>query len=247
MPTAEVERIFGLGVYSPAEAARYARFNQKKITNWSFGWSANGKHYEGFLDPDLPRVKGSRSISFLTMIEFCLIQRLSENPEVRISTQKVRKAAEAAVRVKHIHHPFAWKWLRTDGQDFFALFGSDPDNCDYALQLTGRHGVDEHADFGQFVFATIVEPFFKEIDFVGNYAGKWYPLAREEHENRLVVLDPEVRFGAPTIAGTRVPTAAIEEQRHFDIPADEIAAWYGITVEQVEAAWEFERTYPRAA
>jgi hypothetical protein len=71
----------------------------------------------------------------------------------------------------------------------------------------------------QAVFAQIIRPFLKELEFAeGTGLVRWWPLG----EQRLVVLDPTRNFGRPIVARHGVPTevlasaARVTSSSHFD-------------------------------
>lgn len=51
-----------------------------------------------------------------------------------------------------------------------------------------------------------------------------------------IVVDPTVRFGKPVIEGTRVPVAPIMGKLAGGMSAADVAAEYGIAVDDVQAA-----------
>jgi uncharacterized protein (DUF433 family) len=67
-----------------------------------------------------------------------------------------------------------------------------------------------------------------------------------------VTADPQVAFGKPVIAGTRVPVALVLGQLGGGVPVAELCAEYDLTPEQVQAAvrygaWLAEQETVRAS
>jgi uncharacterized protein (DUF433 family) len=67
-----------------------------------------------------------------------------------------------------------------------------------------------------------------------------------------VTADPQVSFGKPVIAGTRVPVALVLGQLGSGVPIAELCAEYDLTPEQVQAAirygaWLAEQETVRAS
>lgn len=54
-----------------------------------------------------------------------------------------------------------------------------------------------------------------------------------------ITADPEVAFGKPVIAGTRVPVALVLGQLATGVPEAEICADYDLTQEQIHAALRY--------
>jgi uncharacterized protein (DUF433 family) len=73
-----------------------------------------------------------------------------------------------------------------------------------------------------------------------------YPPSRNPGEvsPRIVVLDPKVRFGRPTLAGRGVPTDTLFERYQAGDSPTELAQDYGITTDEVDEAIRFESGQP---
>lgn len=54
-----------------------------------------------------------------------------------------------------------------------------------------------------------------------------------------IVVDPAVRFGKPVIRGTRVPVATVVGKLAGGLSAEEVAADYGLTLDDVQAALSY--------
>lgn len=70
-----------------------------------------------------------------------------------------------------------------------------------------------------------------QFDDEDGCALRWYPRGRDG----LVVVDPRIAFGAPTITGTGVALHIIQERLASDETPAMIAADFGLTVAQVDA------------
>ncbi len=69
-----------------------------------------------------------------------------------------------------------------------------------------------------------------------------FPFTRdpEEASPRLVILDPRIRFGRPTLVGTGLPTDIIHERHQAGDSVAELADDYGIGAELIEEAIRYE-------
>lgn len=54
-----------------------------------------------------------------------------------------------------------------------------------------------------------------------------------------IVVDPDIRFGRPVIAGTRVPAELVVAKLAGGMAPQEVADEYGITLEDVRAALSY--------
>lgn len=217
----------GRGVYSIAEAARYVGVDTATVGRWAFGY----RDYRSIVDPDLPMIGKRKAFSFLALMEIYLMARFKA---VGIAPEKFRTAAGAVASREGIAHPFAFEhldqFMRHDNRDFFYRSGDDWE------QLTGRNR-------GNITWNEVVEPYLQEVEFESEYARRWFP----PNTDRLIVLDPAIRLGAPVISGTRVPTANIMSQVAAGDEDWFVAECYGLSVEQVRAASRFEKRLKKAA
>ncbi len=86
----------------------------------------------------------------------------------------------------------------------------------------------------QGVFDDAVRLYLRKITFdPSGRAQRWLPAPG-------VLLDPRIQAGAPCIAGTRVPTATVAELADQET-IDDVAADFGLSIEQVRDAVEFQQ------
>lgn len=71
-----------------------------------------------------------------------------------------------------------------------------------------------------------------------------FPFTRDIAQNspRIVVMDPRIRFGQPTVKG--VPTIVLAERWRAGDSATELAEDYSLTTEEVEEALRYESSLP---
>jgi uncharacterized protein (DUF433 family) len=90
---------------------------------------------------------------------------------------------------------------------------------------------------GQYAFPEILNRYLHQIDFAtdSRMASRWWPLGKK----RPVVLDPNIVFGAPIIAGTRIPVKSIVDALEAGEPKKSVCAWFGLRPRQLSAAVAF--------
>lgn len=96
---------------------------------------------------------------------------------------------------------------------------------------------------GQLTIPEITEKLSDKLDFENiseyGFARRWYPQGRQVP----IVIDPEISFGKPTVAGYSVPTANI-----FDLYLGEskqyktVSQWFDIPLPEIKAAVQFEHS-----
>ena len=103
---------------------------------------------------------------------------------------------------------------------------------------------------GQQQFRDVVEPsLFKDVVFVGDVPGQWFPIGREKP----VVIRPDRAFGAPHVVDTGVRTDVLADtvtaEGGDEAAIRSVASWFGLTEEQVRAATQAETEWrtPAAA
>ncbi len=216
--------------YSVAEAGRLARLTSGRVRRWLRGYEYSyGDAVRG--QPPVLQGSGTESsyASFLDLVDLLFVKRFLDHG---VSLQKVRRALDEARRLLGTDH-FARQTFFTDGGSIFL-----------ELQEGARRGrgeaILELMSGGQWVIAPVIRELARQIEFESpeGLASRWYPLG----QNRPVVLDPTVSFGAPSIAGRGVKTINIHDL--FVAENENLAsvrAWWDLTDDEIQAAVDFER------
>lgn len=79
------------------------------------------------------------------------------------------------------------------------------------------------------------QEFYERVTWEGGVAIRWRPDARQESP---VVIDPDVRFGAPSVGG--ISTEILREQDLAGEEESDLAATYGLSLAQVHWALSYE-------
>lgn len=211
--------MLGKGMYALPEAARLLRTPSVTLRHWFSGTGADRGH---ILRSDYHRTEGRYVLSFLDLIDALTVLTLRE---MGFSLQLLRRAAQVLRREIHPSHPFAHSRLARLGRQLL-LETADELGAAELREVLSR----------QEVFAKGLEPVLRHVDYEGiqNLASRW--AIREG-----IVIDPSVCFGKPVVQGTGVATYVLA--RSFDAnegDAAVVAAFYGVSAQQVERAVEFE-------
>lgn len=232
--------LLGVGIYTRAEAARLLHLSPGRVSSWVRGyryrWGPRTSRRAGSQPPvintDIPSIDGALSISFLELMELRVVRQFRHRG---IPLQTVRVAWHHASQAFGSTHPFADHRVFVDGLKIFAAAGNsgNPD----LLEISSRR-----SPF-QLNAGPIFERSLQEIDFdEGGLARRWWPRGQTVP----IVLDPQIAFGAPTVAGTRVSTQTLALYAKGN-RVDEVAYALRLAPEQVEAAVQFETQLARAA
>ncbi len=228
-----VQSLLGVGIYYPAEGARFLRVPAYSLRRWAQGytyWSENHRTRAAsrpVIRPDLPVIRGQRALSFLELMELRVVAELRRRG---LSLQHIRTAAQVAREVLQTKHPFATRRIFTDRKRILAYLEPEPQGYAMIELVKERHH--------QLIFGQILEPLLEDLDFdqESGIAQRWWPLGKRSP----VVLDPKICFGAPTITGTRVRTDILAGMAKAEAPVASARA-FDVPVAAVKAALEFER------
>lgn len=220
----------GIGIYSPAEAAFYARVSQQIMTRWVFG-DAKGK-------PVIERELRNSPEKIVTFLDF--IQTLAVR-EVRnrhgLPLQRIRQGVDAARKRYSIEYPLACRhtiFLFSDqrgeghGEIVIRLPSETAEVKEQYVQLTGK-------DKGNLMMIPIVERFLDDLQFDSEtgLACEYSPLA---DEGASIVLNPHRRFGEPIVEPGGYTAETLWHATNTEGGIKEAAEAYGITVGEVELA-----------
>lgn len=169
---------------------------------------------------------GTSFASFLDLIDLLFARRFIK---YGVSLQKLRKALDEAAEILHTDH-FARRSFFTDGRNIY-------------LQVREEgNAILELLSGGQWVIPDIIKELSHQIDFdsATELALRWYPMGPDG----LVVLDPMISFGSPTIVGRGIATGNV-----FDLfMAEErrvrpVCRWMDLAPNEVNAAVRFEEQF----
>jgi uncharacterized protein (DUF433 family) len=209
----------GVGLYSLADAARLIRTPVKNIRRWA-------SHIDGVI----PRIldPAEQTITFVELMELYFIKMFRDEG---VSLQTIRRASKAAAAKFDAAYPFSVKRFDTDGRAIFATL----------RQSTKSEFLIEDLEKGQLVFATIMRPFFRKLEYAPtSEIARFWPLSKRGR----VVLDPARKFGKPIDFETGIPTRVITDALSAGAgqSPETVARWLGIPLAAVNAAVAFERS-----
>jgi uncharacterized protein (DUF433 family) len=225
----------GTGIYGRADAARLLRVNASTLRRWVGGYTFRYKtratetverRKPPVVVSDLPTIDRKVALSFVELMELRVVKALVDR---EFSLQAIRVMAEIAAEHFRTTHPFASRRVYTDGQKVFAEVTRHLDRHPDVVELT-------RGKIAQVIAGGLFEPFLREIDFDEKtaLADRWWPLGRDYP----IVLDPEIAFGAPTIAGTSVRTSTVARMAEHSSP-EAAADAYDLQIGPVVAAVRF--------
>jgi uncharacterized protein (DUF433 family) len=188
---------FGIGAYTPSEAARLVGTSATNVRRWLFGYSyahhGPKRSQEPLWQPQYGIDQDDPILGFRDLIEARMVARLRG---VGIGMPTIRLCLKTAVKIAEDSHPFSSAYFRTDGERLFLERLSDEGARDVIDLKTLQHA-----------FPKVIEASFLDLDFDDEKATRWFPLAK----SRNVVADPERAFGQPIVDEGGVPTGRIAQ------------------------------------
>jgi uncharacterized protein (DUF433 family) len=219
--------------YRIAEVAQYLRMPKATVRAWVMG---QGRFR---LVLALQPHEGVPLLSFVNLVEVHVLDALRR--EHGISLQKARAALRLLGRLfPDTAHPLADQDLLTHGGEVF-------------VEHLGRLVSASHE--GQIAIREFLEAHLRRVerDPTGR-AARLYPFTRKRedpqsllHEPRLVMIDPEIQFGRPVLAGTGIPTLIIADRYKAGESIADLARDYDRPEEEIEEAIRCELPIPTAA
>jgi len=237
--------IIGLGLYTPAEAAAYARVGSAKFSRWVFGT----RTADPVFDPQLGR-NGERIATFLDLAQALTVHDVRHNVEVPL--QKIRAAYLRAKEVHKVQFPFAMKHgaflfgdletkegrRRCEVGIFVKNAAHGPRSLKEAqevcIQLTGKKK-------DNLLFEPIVMPFSKKLVFSEESGLASEYEVYKAHGYRIVI-DPEIRFGQPYVEKLGYEARSLYNAVNVERTIERVAKLYHVPVGAVRAADEYIRS-----
>lgn len=212
-----VEKLVGIGLYTPREAARFARVSTPLVTRWLFGNRAGAS----VVDAEL-REHEERFVTFQDFVQVLAIRAIRS--EFNISLQKIRGAVEHARNHYGVEYPFA-----VPHQTY--LFGEEIviRLKDDLYQISGR-GKDQQ------MIREVAQLYMEDLHFDGKRPVKYDIF---EHGGETVTMAPEVSLGQPRLACGYTADAllqAFQTEGSIDLAAKVM----GVSTDDIKLALRFD-------
>ena len=207
-------------MYAEPHAARLLGVAPATLHYWLEGGVRRSKTYKPVIREE---ATGSKVVTWAEFIEAGLLRQYRKDlnvpmVELRAFISRLRQQFGVPYPLAH-ESPFALgRELVSRAQDEVGLDG------EFALVAQVRD---------QYILAPAAEAFVRSVRWTNQQAAAWRPAV-----DLPVVIDPEVRFGAPSIGG--ISTSILWEQIQGGEDMDDVAEVFGLTLAQVNAAISYE-------
>lgn len=218
----EKENIFelGSGVFTLSEMAVILDLPKTKLRYWvtQFWEGKLGSTYNFSYSW---KTEGSKAVNFRTFIELYIMTKLSQ---AGVKPTQVVEAHKFLSEHYKTPYPFANKnaveSLRTEGRKIYFAFKDNLITLDGTSQLN----------------LDVIKDFFLHLDFNDDdLAIRFWPLGKEHS----IVIDPNRKFGHPTIAGTNIYPETIANHLTAGDPKEYLAEVYNISYSQIDDALKY--------
>ncbi|NEQ97706.1 MAG: DUF433 domain-containing protein [Cyanothece sp. SIO2G6] len=229
MPTVTRLDTRNLPAYSYADAETYLHIPRGTLRSWVKGRTYKTKQGTRFSEPliELPSAD-AKALSFANLVEAHVLRAIRVEHEVQLN--QIRIALNFISNELDYPHPLVrGDFLRTDGQSIYV---------EHLGQLL------DASKEGQFAIRETLEIYLTriEVDEQG-IAARLFPFLhpnRTKDEPKVIVIDPNISFGRPTIVGTRIPTRVVADRHDAGDSVEELADDYGCDPKLIRVAIAYE-------
>jgi uncharacterized protein (DUF433 family) len=220
--------IYNIPVYPVKDAARYLRIPLVTLRSWLKGRSHSTKNGQQAFEPLIQRPNSDLAqLSFTNLVEAHVLRSIREIHGIKLD--KVRKALDYMSQELDTTHPLVMQRFETDGVDLF-------------VDEMGR--LINVVRCGQLAMRDALKDLLTRVEWdVNGLATRFFPITElvpDPINDKIIFLDPSIRFGKPVIAGKGVPTDIIAELYNAGDSIDDIADEYDCTPLQIKTAIHFE-------
>ena len=179
-----MDKLIGVGLYTPAEAGRLLHVRAAKIARWLRGHRVGGHGYESLWAPQFSLGDGRIYLGFRDLMEARVTDKFISHG---VSAQRVRAAIVLARDIIGDERPLSTDRFRTDGRNIFLRVIENDEHGEQRERLLNLFS-------RQYEFKQIVEPLLKSIDFDERGSPlQWWPSGRRAS----ILVDPARAFGQP--------------------------------------------------
>lgn len=225
--------IYNVPAYPVTDAARYLRIPVPTLRSWLKGRTYDTKSGKQTSEPLIQRPDPDLAqLSFTNLVEAHVLRVIRETHQVKLD--KVRQALDYMAQQFGTNHPLVMRRFQTDGVDLFV--DQITEDQTKALVNVSRGG--------QFAMRETLKHLLTRVEWnPDGIASRFFPIVElvpAPDSDKIIFLDPAIRFGSPVIAGKGVPTAAIVSLYNAGDMIEDIAYEFDCTPQQVEEAIRFE-------
>lgn len=237
--TTKPNDLLGMGLYTPHEAAFYARVSTQTINRWKFGDARTERVFTPQYDFDDEKI--------ITFSEFIMAVAIREiKIKYKVGLQSIRDGIRDSEKRYGIPYPFAMKhvayilgkkiYIRQPGDDHDIYTQVNTPGC------------------GQAGFAKILELYVENLNYGPNDELHHFEAFEYLYEDngtpviKRVLMNPQRRFGEPLVESCGISAKTLYEASLTEKGIEEAADVYGVDRSEVDIACRyFDYLYPGRA
>ncbi|OLL73894.1 hypothetical protein Ae168Ps1_2279c [Pseudonocardia sp. Ae168_Ps1] len=227
MTDERTERLFGVPLYSVADAARHIDVSRSTFDTWVRGYERRRDTGVATLGAPVvtavPAPRGQPCVPFIGLAEGFVLAGFRA---AGVPLQRIRPAVGALRAELGLEHVLASESLYTDGAEVlydFAERRGDSPEAEAARELVAPRS-------GQRVFTPVVQRYLQRITFEDGYA-RLVELPR--YERARVVVDPDRSFGVPIFASGAARVGVVLGRFKRGEPLDELSEEFGVPADEL--------------
>lgn len=210
-------------MYTEAGAARLLCVAPATLHYWLEGRTRGTKTYKPVIREE--PTGSTRGVTWAEFVEAGLLRQYRRTHSVPMT--ELRAFIDSLRQRLGVPYPLAHARPFVSGRKL-VIEAQTAANLDAEFALVAEVG-------GQYILSGPALEFFERVTWEGDIAAQWRPDANRQSP---VVIDPEVRFGVPSVGG--ISTAIIREQDLAGEDEGDVAATFGLSVAEVRWALSYE-------
>jgi len=213
--------LLGKGIYTPQEAAYFARIPTTTLLRWVYGNRGGEPVIHSELDPP-----PDRTVTFLDLVQSLAVRAI--RVAYKVPLQRIREAVDCARERFGVAYPFAM-------QHRTFLFGTDIVIELPRLELTQISGRQK----GQAIMREIAEPFLLDLTF-SSESQVAVQYRAFSYGSREVLIDPSQRYGQPIVLPCRHSVYALVDAYVTEGGPEAAAEACGVEMDDVLFALRYD-------
>lgn len=225
--------LLGVGLYSPPEAALYARVSTRLMRRWVYG----NRQGESVIEPQLG-LSEEKTVTFLDFVQALAVRRIRNDHH--ISLQTIREAYLRARTEFGIRYPFALESSR------IGLFGPPNNPARQVIFICVNKGDEETQQYFQLTGKKHGNQLIKEVVRTYSYRLTYDPASKLacrytafEALGEQVTMDPAIKFGEPVVMSSGYAAATLYDAYLAEGSVERAADIYKVPQQQIAAAIEY--------
>ncbi len=227
------DEVYNTPAYSVVDTAKYLHIPTDTLRNW-----LRGSHYSKDSNRSTrPLIQcpepGLNHLSFINLVEAHVLRSIQQIK--RSQLENVRHVLDELEQQIGKPHPLARVEFQTDGVHLFAASLS-------SIFYASHDGQSRMSD--------VLNNLLSRLEWnQQGIASKLFPSisSSPRNESKSILIDPQIAFGYPVVAGTRIPTQAIAERYEAGELPEVLADDFRCELSQIHAALRFQLSLARAA